>query len=260
MGELARAGVEIVATLHVVRLAVGCPGLLENATSYLRRGGTLLYGSDYGVTGIPPRCRRHRAGTARPGSPRAARRAPRCDEPTRRTCSRPTASGGSPKVAPPTSSRFAATRRRTSMPSPSLCSSSAAVRSRSAADAYTRRRGDDRDRHRSARADRRALRAPRARLGSLALPDRPHRRRREADRLGARVRVVARLPGGGVLPGGRRALVDRVRQPRDGALPDRALAGRLDLRLPHARSRPLGALARRRSPSSARSRRLRWGC
>ena len=53
MGELARAGVEIVATLHVVGLAVGCPGLLENATSFLRGGGTLLYGSDYGVTGIP---------------------------------------------------------------------------------------------------------------------------------------------------------------------------------------------------------------
>jgi imidazolonepropionase-like amidohydrolase len=53
MGELARAGVEIVATLHVARLAVGCPGLLENATSFLRGGGTLLYGSDYGVTGIP---------------------------------------------------------------------------------------------------------------------------------------------------------------------------------------------------------------
>ncbi len=54
MGELAHAGVEIVATLHVIRLGVGCPGLLENATHFLRRGGTLLYGSDYGVTGIPP--------------------------------------------------------------------------------------------------------------------------------------------------------------------------------------------------------------
>jgi len=54
MGELVDAGVEIVATLHVIQLVVGCPGLLENATSFLRRGGTLLYGSDYGVTGIPP--------------------------------------------------------------------------------------------------------------------------------------------------------------------------------------------------------------
>ena len=53
MGEIAHAGVEIVATLHVARLAGGCPGLLENATSFLRRGGTLLYGTDYGVTGIP---------------------------------------------------------------------------------------------------------------------------------------------------------------------------------------------------------------
>ncbi len=54
MRELADAHVEIVATLHVIRLVVGCPGLLENATSFIRRGGTLLYGSDYGVTGIPP--------------------------------------------------------------------------------------------------------------------------------------------------------------------------------------------------------------
>lgn len=54
MGELAGAGVEVVATLHVIRLVVGCPGLLENATSFLRRGGAVLYGSDYGVTGIPP--------------------------------------------------------------------------------------------------------------------------------------------------------------------------------------------------------------
>jgi imidazolonepropionase-like amidohydrolase len=53
MGELARAGVEIVATLHVIRLGFGCPGLLENATAFLRRGGDLLYGSDYGVTGVP---------------------------------------------------------------------------------------------------------------------------------------------------------------------------------------------------------------
>ena len=53
IGELAHAGVEIVATLHVIRLVVGCPGLLENAASFLGSGGTILYGSDYGVTGIP---------------------------------------------------------------------------------------------------------------------------------------------------------------------------------------------------------------
>ncbi len=53
MGELANAGVEIVATLHVIELVVGCAGLLENATTFLRRGGILLYGSDYGVSGIP---------------------------------------------------------------------------------------------------------------------------------------------------------------------------------------------------------------
>jgi imidazolonepropionase-like amidohydrolase len=60
MAELTRAGVEIVGTLHVIRLVTGrpgfesCPGLLENAAAFVRRGGTLLYGSDYGVPGIPP--------------------------------------------------------------------------------------------------------------------------------------------------------------------------------------------------------------
>jgi len=53
MGQLADAGLEIVATLHVVRLVTGCAGLLENASTFVRRGGTLLYGTDYGVTGIP---------------------------------------------------------------------------------------------------------------------------------------------------------------------------------------------------------------
>ena len=53
MGELAAAGMEIVATLYVIQLVVGCPGPLENATAFARRGGVLLYGSDYGVTGIP---------------------------------------------------------------------------------------------------------------------------------------------------------------------------------------------------------------
>lgn len=53
MGELVDAGVEIVATLHVVGLVTGCPGLLDNASTFVRRGGTLLYGTDHGVTGIP---------------------------------------------------------------------------------------------------------------------------------------------------------------------------------------------------------------
>lgn len=53
MGELAAAGMEIVATLHVIQLVVGCPGLLENASAFARGGGVLLYGSDFGVTGIP---------------------------------------------------------------------------------------------------------------------------------------------------------------------------------------------------------------
>ena len=53
MGELADAGVEIVATLYVIGQVVGCAGLTENASTFHRRGGTLLYGSDYGVQGIP---------------------------------------------------------------------------------------------------------------------------------------------------------------------------------------------------------------
>ena len=186
--------------------------------------------------------------------------AARGDEPGGGRARRSTTSGGSRKGIPPTSSPSAAIRPGTSTRSRSRCSSSAVVRSRSAADAYTRRRGDDRDRLGAVDDDGGALREARARLRRLALRDRAHRRRRAADRLRARVRVVARLPGGSVLPGGRRALVDRVRQPRDGALPDRALAGGVDLRLPHARPQPLGALARPPSPSSARSRRRRSGC
>jgi imidazolonepropionase-like amidohydrolase len=60
MAELAQAGVEIVGTLHVIRLVTGrpgfesCPGLLDNAAAFVRNGGKLLYGSDYGVPGIPP--------------------------------------------------------------------------------------------------------------------------------------------------------------------------------------------------------------
>ena len=54
MGDLARAGVEIVGTLHVVQLVTGCAGLLDNASAFVRQGGALLYGTDYGVRGIPP--------------------------------------------------------------------------------------------------------------------------------------------------------------------------------------------------------------
>jgi imidazolonepropionase-like amidohydrolase len=53
MQELADAGLEIVGTLHVVQLVTMCPGLLENASAFVRAGGKLLYGSDYGVPGIP---------------------------------------------------------------------------------------------------------------------------------------------------------------------------------------------------------------
>jgi imidazolonepropionase-like amidohydrolase len=53
MRALVDAGLEIVATLHVIELVVGCPGPAENAAAFARAGGTLLYGSDYGVVGIP---------------------------------------------------------------------------------------------------------------------------------------------------------------------------------------------------------------
>ena len=57
-----------------------------------------------------------------------------------------------------------------------------------------------------------------------------------------RLRVVAGLQRGRVLPGGRRALDDRVRQPGDGALPDRALARRLGGRDEDAGPRPVGEM------------------
>jgi imidazolonepropionase-like amidohydrolase len=53
MRELAEADVAVVGTLHVVGLVSMCPGLLENASAFVAAGGTLLYGSDYGVPGIP---------------------------------------------------------------------------------------------------------------------------------------------------------------------------------------------------------------
>jgi imidazolonepropionase-like amidohydrolase len=59
MRALADAGLEIVGTLHVLQVVgsgtsgFGCPGFLENAAHFVRAGGALLYGSDYGVPGIP---------------------------------------------------------------------------------------------------------------------------------------------------------------------------------------------------------------
>jgi imidazolonepropionase-like amidohydrolase len=59
MRVLADAGVEIVGTLHVIRVVssgtsgFACPGFLDNAAHFVRAGGALLYGTDYGVPGIP---------------------------------------------------------------------------------------------------------------------------------------------------------------------------------------------------------------
>ena len=53
MQALAAAGMEIVGTLHVVRVVAGCADALENAREFVSAGGLLLYGSDYGNPGIP---------------------------------------------------------------------------------------------------------------------------------------------------------------------------------------------------------------
>jgi imidazolonepropionase-like amidohydrolase len=53
MRELARREVEIVGTLHVLEVVAGCREARRNATAFVAAGGTLLYGSDYGVRGIP---------------------------------------------------------------------------------------------------------------------------------------------------------------------------------------------------------------
>jgi imidazolonepropionase-like amidohydrolase len=53
MRELARREVEIVGTLHVLALFAGCREARRNAAAFVAAGGALLYGSDYGVTGIP---------------------------------------------------------------------------------------------------------------------------------------------------------------------------------------------------------------
>lgn len=52
MRDLAAAGIEIVATLHV-RQTGECADVLENAEVFVAAGGVLLYGSDYGNPGIP---------------------------------------------------------------------------------------------------------------------------------------------------------------------------------------------------------------
>ena len=54
MRELAEAEVEIVGTLFVVGEVSRCAGLVENARAFVEAGGTLLYGSDFGVPVIPP--------------------------------------------------------------------------------------------------------------------------------------------------------------------------------------------------------------
>ena len=51
MRRVARAGIEIVGTLHVRRYARAAA--LANARAFVRAGGTLLYGSDFGNPGIP---------------------------------------------------------------------------------------------------------------------------------------------------------------------------------------------------------------
>ncbi len=52
MARVAREGVELVGTLHVVS-SFARAGVLANARAFVRAGGTLLYGSDYGNPGIP---------------------------------------------------------------------------------------------------------------------------------------------------------------------------------------------------------------
>lgn len=51
MREVAQRRIAIVGTLHVVR----CPEAVGNMAVFVRAGGKLLYGSDYGNPGIPPR-------------------------------------------------------------------------------------------------------------------------------------------------------------------------------------------------------------
>ena len=149
MAALAEAGVEIVGTLHVISLAVGCGGLVENAAAFVRAGGSLLYGSDYGVTGIPRGADvteldlLAEAGLGPVGALKAATS----------EAAKVLAVDGLGRLAEGSPADVVAVRgdpTRTSTRSPSRCSSFAMARSGPAADAYTRRRGDDGDPHRAA--------------------------------------------------------------------------------------------------------------
>jgi imidazolonepropionase-like amidohydrolase len=53
MGQLARRGMEIVGTLYALSLFCRGGSSLANAQAFVRAGGTLLYGSDFGVSGVP---------------------------------------------------------------------------------------------------------------------------------------------------------------------------------------------------------------
>jgi imidazolonepropionase-like amidohydrolase len=53
MRDLVAAGVEIVGTLHVIDEFDFCP-VVDYARAFVRAGGTLLYGTDYGNSGVPP--------------------------------------------------------------------------------------------------------------------------------------------------------------------------------------------------------------
>lgn len=53
MKELARRKIAIVGTLHVISTATNCHRPAGNARTFVRAGGLLLYGSDYGNPGIP---------------------------------------------------------------------------------------------------------------------------------------------------------------------------------------------------------------
>jgi imidazolonepropionase-like amidohydrolase len=54
MREIARRRIPIVATLYVEE-EIRCPAWRENARTFVRAGGTLLYGSDHGSPGTPSR-------------------------------------------------------------------------------------------------------------------------------------------------------------------------------------------------------------
>ena len=53
MRTAAQRGLPIVGTLHVIGSPARCPAALSNARAFVAAGGTLLYGTDHGVPGIP---------------------------------------------------------------------------------------------------------------------------------------------------------------------------------------------------------------